>query len=48
MVKFGGHGAFRTARRLFIGMVLGGFLAGGTWAVVDLATKSLNNQVFAI
>ncbi len=48
VVYFGGHRAFRTARRLFIGMILGGFLAGGLWAIIDLITGAQGNRVFAI
>ncbi len=48
VVRFGGYGAYRKARRFFIGMVLGGFLGGGIWAVIDLIARATGNQVFAI
>ncbi len=48
LVRLGGHRAYRRARQLFIGAVLGGFAAGGTWAIIDLLTGSVGNKVFAI
>jgi len=48
LIKIGGQGMFRPARRFFIGMVMGYFLAGGTWAIVDTITRSSNNPVFYI
>ena len=48
VVKFGGYRAYRIARRLFIGLVLGAFMAGGLWAAIDLITGAHGNRVFAI
>ena len=48
VVGFGGLGAFSTARRFFIGMVLGYFLAGGAWNIVDTITGKTLNAVFYI
>jgi hypothetical protein len=48
VVYLGGHRGYRIARRLFIGMVLGGFLAGGTWAIIDILAQANGNRVFAI
>ena len=43
-----GQTGFRVARRFSLGTVLGCFLAGGTWVIVDMFTGSLNNNVFVI
>lgn len=48
LVMVGGPAAFRPARRFFIGMVMGYFLAGGIWAVIDTITHSTGNAVFYI
>ncbi len=48
LLKIGGQGMFRPARRFFIGMVLGYFLAGGTWAIVDTIARSAHDPVFYI
>ncbi len=48
LLKIGGQAMFRPARRFFIGMVMGYFLAGGTWAIIDTITGSSNNPVFYI
>ena len=48
VVGFGGYGAYRKARRFFIGMVLGYFLAGGIWNIIDTFTGKTLNAVFYI
>jgi hypothetical protein len=48
LVGFAGQRAYSGARYFFIGIVMGGFMAGGVWAIVDLITGSVNNQVFNI
>ncbi len=48
LVGLAGQRAFRGARYFFIGIVMGGFTAGGFWAFIDILTGSLNNQVFNI
>jgi hypothetical protein len=48
LVAFGGPGVFAPARRFFIGMVMGYFLAGGVWAIVDTIAHSPGNSVFYI
>ena len=48
LVGFAGPRAYRGARYFFIGIIMGGFMAGGVWAVIDLITHSVNNQVFNI
>jgi hypothetical protein len=48
LVGLAGERAYRGARYFFIGIVMGGFLAGGAWAVVDMLTGSLHNEVFSI
>ncbi len=53
-VKIGGYGAYRVGRRFCIGMVLGYFVAGGLWAIVDTVitlfttTTIQGNAVFYI
>jgi hypothetical protein len=48
LVGLAGDRAYGKARYFFIGIVMGGFLAGGVWAVVDMFTGSLYNSVFSI
>ncbi|MGD2173819.1 MAG: hypothetical protein PVJ27_00305 [Candidatus Brocadiaceae bacterium] len=48
IVKFGGYGAFRVARRFMIGMVMGFFLGGGSWAIIDTLFEKVGNAVFYI
>jgi len=46
VLGLGGRAAYRAARRFFIGAVLGYFMAGGCWAVLDTLTRTTMNQVF--
>ena len=48
VVGFAGQRAYAGARYFFIGIVMGGFMAGGVWAIIDLIFGSVNNQVFNI
>ncbi|MFW6189723.1 MAG: DUF6785 family protein [Planctomycetota bacterium] len=48
LVWASGYSLYRQARRFMIGMVMGFFLAGGTWALVDTLTQSTGNSVFYI
>jgi hypothetical protein len=48
VVGLGGYGAFRKARRFMIGAVLGYFLAGGMWNIIDTITGKTLNSVFYI
>jgi hypothetical protein len=48
LTSFAGPSAFRPARRFFIGSVMGFFLAGGTWAIIDTVCRETNNPVFYI
>jgi hypothetical protein len=48
ILKFGGHKAYRKARQFAIGAVVGMFMAGGVWAVIDTITGTLHNAVFKI
>lgn len=48
VVRFGGHKTYAGARKFFIGIVLGYFIAGGLWAVLDTLLGTTGNQVFAI
>ncbi|MFW6189123.1 MAG: DUF6785 family protein [Planctomycetota bacterium] len=46
VVRLGGQPAYRKGRRFCIGMVLGYFLAGGLWGILDTLTGVTGNQVF--
>jgi len=48
VVGIGGYGAFRKGRRFFIGVVMGYFLAGGVWNIIDTFTGKVGNSVFYI
>ena len=48
IVWMGGYSLYRPARRFFIGMVLGYFLAGGLWGILDTITGTTLNAVFYI
>jgi hypothetical protein len=48
VVKFGGNGAYRVARRFVVGGLMGYFLAGGLWAILDTLTGMQTNQILAI
>ena len=48
VVGFSGYGGYRTARVFFIGTVLGYFLAGGMWNIIDTFTGKTLNSVFYI
>ncbi len=48
VVGLGGYGAFRKARQFMIGAVLGYFLAGGMWNIIDTITGKTLNSVFYI
>ncbi|MFO7956934.1 MAG: DUF6785 family protein [Candidatus Brocadiia bacterium] len=48
VVYVGGQGLYRTARRFFIGVVLGNFAAGGIWAVIDTLADSSGNAVLSL
>jgi hypothetical protein len=48
ILKLGGHGAYRSARKFAIGAVFGVFIAGGAWCVLDTITATMNNPVFYI
>jgi hypothetical protein len=48
LTTFAGGSSFRPARRFFIGSVMGCFLAGGTWAIIDTLVGGHGNAVFYI
>ncbi len=48
LVSLGGYSAYRKGRRFCIGMVLGYFLAGGLWGIVDTITGAVGDSVFYI
>jgi len=41
-----GARGYRLARHFFIGAVLGGFVGGGLWAIIDTITGQMGNAVF--
>ena len=38
IVKYGGLGAYRRARPIFLGLVLGEMVCAGLWAIIGMAT----------
>ncbi len=48
LVSVGGYGAYRVGRRFFIGMVMGYFIAGGFWGIIDTITGTVGDAVFYI
>jgi hypothetical protein len=46
VVQFGKAEAYRRARLLFLGMILGQFTVAGVWAIVDTFTQSVGNSLF--
>jgi len=48
VIAVGGYTAFRIGRRVFIGMVMGYFVAGGFWAIIDVLTQTTGDAVFYI
>jgi len=45
LLRYGGHGAFRKYRPLFLGLILGAMLAGGFWLVVDGFTGLRDHKI---
>ena len=45
VLKLTGPSGYRVARWFFLGMVLGQFVAGGFWAVVDGFTGMTGNRI---
>lgn len=48
IVRFGGLRAFRTARPIFLGLILGQFTCNGMWLIIDSFTGMKGNQIFWI
>jgi hypothetical protein len=48
LTTFAGPSSYRPARRFFIGSVMGCFLAGGIWAIIDTLVGGHGNAVFYI
>lgn len=48
VVNLGGYDAYRKGRRFCIGMVLGYFIAGGLWGIIDTITGAVGDSVFYI
>jgi hypothetical protein len=45
ILKYGGIKAYRAARPFFYGLILGQFVAGGTWLIVDYFTGMRGNYI---
>lgn len=48
IVRYGGLRAFRRARPIFLGLILGQFTCNGVWLVIDAITGMQGNQIFWI
>jgi hypothetical protein len=48
ILKFGGPALYRKGRPLFIGLVVGQFVAMGFWVVVDYLTGMTDNVVYSL
>ncbi len=48
IVRYGGLKAFRRARPLFLGLILGQFTCNGVWLIIDALTGMKGNQIFWI
>jgi hypothetical protein len=46
ILRYGGLGAYRSARPLFHGLILGQFVAGGLWLIIDYFTGMVGNEVY--
>ncbi len=45
LLRYGGHGAFRKYRPLFLGLIFGAMLAAGLWLVVDGVTGLRDHKI---
>lgn len=45
-LKYGGARLYRTLRPFFLGLILGQFVAAGTWLIIDYFTGTVGNIVF--
>jgi len=48
LLKYGGHRAYKYFRPLFLGLILGQFVAAGAWLVIDSFAGAVGNRVFWI
>jgi Na+/citrate or Na+/malate symporter len=48
ILKFGGPALYRKGKPLFIGLVVGQFVAMGFWVVVDYLTGMTDNVVYSL
>jgi len=48
VTRIGGNKMLRSARRFFLGMILGQFTVAGVWAIYDTLTGTLNHGIFWI
>jgi len=45
VVRYGGGKGYHAAAPFFLGMILGGFVTTGFWALIDLATGQVGHPV---
>jgi hypothetical protein len=45
LLRYGGHTAFRRARPLFLGLILGAIVAGGVWLLIDGFTGLRDHKI---
>ena len=45
VLKYGGPRFYRSTRPFFLGVVLGQFVVGGVWLVIDGLTGTVGNQI---
>jgi len=48
ITKVGGTKTLRSARRFFLGMILGQFTVAGVWAIFDTITNTIDHNIFWI
>ena len=46
VLRYGGGAAFKKAKILFIGLIVGLLVAGGMWLVIDVLTGTHGNRVY--
>lgn len=45
VLKYAGPGGYRTTRWFFLGIILGQFVVGGLWLVIDGFTDMKGNRI---
>ena len=46
IMRYGGIRSYRTYRPLFLGMVLGEFISGGVWLIIDFLAGKEGHRIF--